>query len=108
MPENFAKLEIRQAGNASIVSFGGREVLEQVNLAACREQIEGFVRQSNSQTLAFDLTGVRLIPSGLLGLITGLRDLGVNVQVFNPSDDVREVLEVTKLNQLLEVREGRP
>ena len=108
MSDGFATLEVYKAGEVTVVGFGGHEVLEQVNLAACREQIADLVKVNQTKTLAFDLTGVKLIPSGLLGLMVSLRDLGVVVQIFNPSDDVREVLEVTKLIQLFEVHEVRP
>lgn len=108
MSDRFTSLEIIQSGEKTVVGFGNRDVLDQINIAACREQIEELVRRTGTKVLAFDLLGVRLIPSGMLGLLAALRNLGVKVQIFNPSDDVREVLEITKLNQLLEVREGQP
>ncbi len=108
MPTNFATLEVSKLGELTVVSFGGREILDQVNIAACRLQIEQLVQTNGTKTLAFDLTGVRLVPSGLLGLLTSLRDLGLKIQLFNPSVDVSEVLEITKLNKLFEIREGRP
>ncbi len=105
MSGQFATLEIYKSGDVTVIGFGGREVLDQINIAACREQIAALVKQDNVKTLAFELTGVQLIPSGMLGLMASLRDLGVAVQLFNPSDDVREVLEITKLNQLFEIHE---
>ena len=108
MSDQFATLEIYKSGDVTVIGFGGRDILDQVNIAACREQIAGLVKADNVKTIAFDLTGVQLIPSGLLGLMASLRDLGVTVQLFNPSEDVREVLEITKLNQLLEIHEVSP
>ena len=35
--------------------------------------------------------------------LAALRDLVDKIQIRNPSGDVREVLEITKLNQLFEV-----
>ena len=40
--------------------------------------------------------------------MVSLKDLGVAVQIFNPSKDVREVLEITKLDQFFEVHEVQP
>ena len=105
MSGQFATLEIYKSGDVTVIGFGGREVLDQINIGACREQISALVKRDNIKTLAFELTGVQLIPSGMLGLMASLRDLGVTVQIFNPSDDVREVLEITKLNQLFEIHE---
>ncbi len=105
MSNQFATLEIYKSGDVTVIGFGDREVLNQVNIAACREQIAALIKQDNIKTLAFNLTGVLLIPSGMLGLMASMRELGVTVQIFNPSDDVREVLEITKLNQLFEIHE---
>lgn len=105
MSNQFATLEIYKSGDVTVIGFSGREVLDQINIAACREQIAALVKRDNVKTLAFNLTGVKLIPSGMLGLMASMRNLGVTVQLFNPSDDVREVLEITKLNQLFEIHE---
>ncbi|MBC7820352.1 MAG: anti-sigma factor antagonist [Planctomycetaceae bacterium] len=108
MNDVFATLEIVRNGELTVVGFGGRELLDQVNLAACREQIIELVKRNQTKTLAFDMTGVRLIPSGLLGLLASLRDIVGKIQILNPSTDVREALEVTKLNQIFEVSEITP
>ncbi len=105
MSPSFARLDVYETGEVTVVGFGGREVLDQVNIAACREQIAELVQSNKTKTLAFDLTGVRLIPSGLLGLLASLKNLGIAIQLFNPSEDVRDVLETTKLNQLFEIHE---
>ncbi len=108
MANEFATLELVQNGETTIVSFGGCEILDQINLAACREQITEIVKRNQSQTIAFEMTGVRFIPSGMLGLLASLRGMVSKIQILNPSEDVREVLEITKLNKIFEVREVSP
>ena len=103
MADDFATLEVSQNGEVTVISFGGREVLDQINIAACRDQITDIVNRHQTKTLAFEMAGVRFIPSGMLGLLASLRDKVAKIQILNPSDDVREVLEVTKLNQIFEV-----
>lgn len=105
MPDEFATLEVLQKGDVTVISFGGRDVLDQINIAACRDQIACIVKQNQTQTLAFEMAGVRLIPSGMLGLLASLRDSVGKIQILNPSEDVREVLEITKLNQIFDVRD---
>jgi anti-anti-sigma regulatory factor len=41
----------------------------------------------------------------MLGLLASLRDIVSKIRILNPSDDVREVLEITKLNQIFDVRD---
>jgi anti-anti-sigma regulatory factor len=76
------------------------------NAAQYRAAISDLLRTHNSNVVAFDLTGVRLVPSGILGLfvsLTRLPDLTLRVQVFNPSPEVQEVLSITRLNRLIEI-----
>ena len=56
-------------------------------------------------TLAFDLTGVRFIPSGLLGVLASIKRQGVEVHLYNASDDIREVMEITKLDKVFQLHE---
>lgn len=103
MPLDPSALHVYSAGPVTVLGFGGKKILDQIDLAACRNQIVDLVKQHKSHTLAFDLTGVRLMPSGLLGMLVSLKQLGVEIQLFNPSEDVREVLSVTRLDTQFQV-----
>ena len=98
-------LRVYESGKLTVIGFGGHDVLDHVNVAECRDEIASLVRENACEVLAFDLTAVKLIPSGLLGVLASLRDLGVEVHLYNPSKDVREVLEITKLDQLMQVHQ---
>lgn len=98
-------LEVYQVGPTTIVGFGGRDVLDTVNVAVCRDEIIVLIEKVNCDVLAFDLTGVTLLPSGLLGLLTSITKTDVDVHIYNPSEDIQDVLETTKLNTLMEVHQ---
>ncbi len=98
-------LKIYEAGELTVIGFGTQPILDNINIAEFREQVTDIVHENDCKTLAFDLTGVKLIPSGLLGLLASLRDLGVEIHLYNPSDDVREVLSITKLDQVMTVHD---
>jgi anti-sigma B factor antagonist len=98
-------VEIYATGPTTVVGFGGHDLPDNVNLVACRDWLVELIKQQNCSVLAFDLTGVRLVPSGLLGLLASLRNEGVEVHLYNPSTDVREVLEITHLDQLMPVHD---
>jgi anti-sigma B factor antagonist len=95
--------EIYQTGELTVVGFGGREILDQIDLSQCRAEIVSLVEKSACKTLAFDLSGVKLIPSGMLGLLASLRRTNVEVHLYNPSADVAEVLQVTRLSEIMPV-----
>lgn len=99
------ELEVYQAGELTVIGFGGREILDHLNLAECHDEIAELIREHDCKSLAFDLTGVRLISSDLLGIMASTQCQGIEVHLFNPSDDIREMLEVTKLDRFLHVHE---
>ena len=99
------ELEVYQAGVLTVVGFGGREILDHLNFADCRAELAELIREHDCQALAFDLTGVRLISSDLLGVMASPQCQGIEVHLFNPSNDIREMLEVTRLDKFLHVHE---
>jgi anti-anti-sigma factor len=100
-------LEVYSVGPTTVVGFGGRDVLTDVNLVVCREEVLALIEREKCQVLAFDLTGVTLMPSGMLGLLASIRQHGVEVHIYNPSPDVRDVLETTNLHKLMPIYEMR-
>ena len=98
-------LQVYEAGKLTVLGFGGQTLLDQVDLSVCRREITELVEEHKCETLAFDLAGVAVVPSGLLGLLASLRDLGVEVLLYDPSEDIREVLEVTQLSKIIGIHE---
>jgi anti-sigma B factor antagonist len=104
MPRRANYLNVYQTGKLTVVSFVSAELLDQIVVSECRKEIAELIQQHQCETLAFDLTAVKLVPSGMLGMLASLGRLGVQVLVYNPSDDIREVLEITRLDSLLQVQ----
>jgi anti-anti-sigma regulatory factor len=100
---NESVLEVYQTGPLTVVGFGGREILDRIDLSACRAEIVALLEKHQCKVLGFDLTGVKLIPSGMLGLLASLRRMNIDVHLYNPSEDISEVLSVTRLNEVLSV-----
>jgi anti-sigma B factor antagonist len=105
LPEDPAVLKIYQTGELTVVGFGGRDVPDEVCIAAYRTQLLDLIAQHDCKILAFDLTGVQLVPSGMLGVLSSIRQRVGRVELYNPSPDVMEVLRITKFDQLFEIKE---
>lgn len=105
MPIHHEVLRVYETGPLTVVGFGGGEILDRVDLAECRNEIVELIKLHDCRILAFDLTGVRYIPSGMLGLLASLKRNEVEVHLYNPSEDVRDVLEITRLNSMFEIHE---
>ena len=98
-------LKVYQTGELTVVGFGGQDVPDEVCIAAYRDQLFQLVAANGCKVLAFDLSGVTLVPSGMLGVLTSLRNKVDRIELYNPSDDVREVLHMTRLAQLFDIKE---
>jgi anti-anti-sigma factor len=96
---------VYEAGALTVVGFGGREILDFVSVAECRDELQELMSEHDCRSLAFDLTGVRIVPSGLLGLLASIHRKGVEIHLYNANEDVREVLEITKLDRVLHLHE---
>ena len=101
-------LQIYKTGKLSVVGFGGVDVPDEYCISGHIQDLEDLIEKHGCEILAFDLTGVRFIPSGMLGVLCSLRDRhGVHIQLFNASDDVREAVQVAKLDQMFSLAEVR-
>ena len=101
-------LRVYSVGETTVLGFGGEDVPSEFNAAHYRAAISDLLIANNCNVVAFDLTGVKLVPSGMLGLLVSLKQLNglqPRVQVFNPCEDVVEVLQITKLNTMIEVHQ---
>jgi len=97
-------LQVYQTGELTVVGFAGKDVPDEVCIAGYRDQMNKLIEDHQVQVMAVDLSGVRLVPSGMLGLLTSIRKKVGRVELYNPSDDVREVLKITNLDKLFDIK----
>ncbi|QDT64151.1 STAS domain-containing protein [Calycomorphotria hydatis] len=79
------------------------EVPDEYNLAQYRDEIYELIEASAAKRVRFELDGVKMLPSGLLGMLLGVRKRGVEVELANPSEDIRSMIEITNIGDLLRV-----
>ena len=104
MPTRHDVLRVYESGTLTVIGFGDA-VIDQADVAECREEIRELVKLHGCQVLAFDLTDVEYIPSVMLGLMASLTRTGLEVHLYNIAPDVREVLETTRLASLFTIHE---
>lgn len=97
-------LNLVRDGERVIVGFNSNDVPDEVCVAAYRAQLLKFVQESDCKVLTFDCSGVKILPSGMLGLLVTLKKRGIEIELLNPIPDIVEVLRITKLNSLFTVK----
>lgn len=88
-----------------VVGFGGCPIPDDHNLSAYRDELMDLLEQHNRKEIAFDLTGVLIVPSGIVGLLVSLVRQKISVSVFNASQEVREVFQVTQIDQMIKLHD---
>src|ERR1700694_628866 len=64
------------------------------------------VRQEG-RNVTLDLTGVDVIDAAGIGCLVSLQASGIYLTLLNPTEQAREVLRVTQLESIFEIRESR-
>jgi anti-anti-sigma factor len=64
------------------------------------------VRQEG-RNVTLDLAGVDAIDAAGIGCLVSLQASGIYLKLLNPTDQVREVLRVTQLDSIFEIRDSR-
>ena len=98
-------LKVYQTGELTVVGFGGQDVPDEVCITEYRQQLLDLIAEYGVKTMAFDLSGVQLVPSGMLGVLSTIAKRVEKVEIYNPSFDVREVLRITRLERLFDIKE---
>ena len=104
-PADLSVLKVYQTGEVTVVGFEGQDVPSDLCVAGYRTQLLDLIAQHNCKLIAFDLTGVKLLPSGMLGLLASIRQRVTHVEMYNCSADVIEVLQITHFDRLVKIKE---
>ena len=105
IPMDSSVLKVYQVGDVTVVRFIGPEVTDNLSFAEYRDELLDTITRNECQIVAFDLTGVRHIPSGMLGVLASIRKQVAHIEIYNCSPDVIEVLQVTHLDRIIEIKE---
>ena len=90
-------------GEVTVIGWAGKPAVT-AHPADFLAEAADLVKGADAAVLAVDLAGVDLFPPGLLGGLKALAKRGCRVLLFDPADDVREILEIGKLDGPLSVR----
>jgi anti-anti-sigma regulatory factor len=95
--------EIQAPSQSLIVSLGRRKDLSDAQFARCREEIARLTANDHIDTVVFDLAGILVLPSSVLGLIAAVSQGEAKVRVINASHCAREDFQLTGLDRMIEL-----
>src|SRR5579884_171326 len=107
-PLDRPRLEVGHVAESLVVRVAGCDNVDEETIPFIREQLLDLADRPGPTRLLLDLGGVRFLSSSGLGLLVGLhkrlRAGGGSLAVCGVNPDVREVFEVTRLDQVLDLR----
>ena len=92
---------VKESDNGVVLQCQGRIVRGDETAILCAA-----VRQKG-RNVTLDLTGVDAIDAAGIGSLVSLQASGIYLTLLNPTEQIREVLKVTQLESIFEIREAR-
>jgi anti-anti-sigma factor len=92
---------VKESNDGVVLQCQGRIVRGDETAILCAA-----VRQEGRK-VTLDLTGVDAIDAAGIGSLVSLQASGIYLTLLNPTEQVREVLRVTQLESIFEIRDSR-
>jgi hypothetical protein len=100
-------LKITRDGSSVTIGFNEAEIPDDLCIARYREQVFPLVAENEGCTkLIFDVKNLKFLPSGMLGLMASVMKTVSDVEIRNPSPDIRETLRIMKLDTFMRTSES--
>lgn len=104
MTEAFPGMTVTWSERVLVIRFDAWDALRYPESLQYQQEIAQLLdRHADCRVVRLDLDGVRLLASDFLGFLLMLCRRGLVVQLQNLDENLRTHLEVTRLDQLLEV-----
>ncbi len=95
---------VYKRGKMTVIGFDGRTLNDSSQADQARDGLLELIHHHDCQVLVVDLMDVDVVSSWILGILAAIKQRGVDVQLYHPSPEIRDVLSVTHLDSLLPVR----
>jgi anti-anti-sigma factor len=100
--------QVREAGRLTKIRVNPEGVSDFSRFEQCRDELVPILEGAGCRVVRFDVEGIPFLASGVLSLLVSLRKTGVEIQLQNASEHVRDVLRITRLSELVELYPLKP
>ena len=97
-------LNLAHSGGRVLVDFNYKDLPDETRVTKYRAQLLDFVQLTNCKSLTFDLRGLKILPSRMLGFFVSLKSEGHDIELLNLEQGVRDIFRITKLGPLFTIR----
>ena len=91
-------------GRLTVVGFDARNVDNPAAAPQCQKELLDLIDEHKCDILVVELMGLGVVSSWILGILAAVRTHGIEVHLYHPTGEMKDVLQLTKLDQLLHDR----
>ena len=103
------RISVEYKNGATIVAFTDDKILEDTDIRALRESIEGIIEQAGGLHLVLDFRHVKFLSSAVLGLLIRLskrvHEVGGELRLCNIHPGIYEIFKITRLTNVFDIHE---
>lgn len=111
MSASDSRIRVKEVDGVTQIEFIDRNILDEANIQAIGEEIDGLIRSSPSPRLLISFANVDHLSSAALGTLitvnTKIRNRGGKLCLADIDPQIYEVFVITRLNQLFDIRESK-
>ena len=101
-------LKVVEGHDRTVVGFGESDFYDDAVIQACCEELNQLAQTQPARAVTIDLTGRPVVPSTVLGMLLSLHQRGVDIELRNPSHEMRHILQFTRLDTRFRVQPAGP
>jgi len=102
-----ARISVKYAENATIVTFSNEKILEENDIQALQESVMSVIEQAGQINLILDFCHVRFLSSAVLGLLIRVSkrvyEGGGQLRLCNISPKIYEIFKITRLTKIFDI-----
>ena len=86
------KMNLGDRTGVAVMDLGGMDIWDGADLALIRDTLVRLIVTDRRRRIGVDMTHVKYIPSGFFGMLLDWQDRGVEIFLYDPQPNVRNML----------------
>ncbi|MEW4529654.1 MAG: STAS domain-containing protein [Maioricimonas sp. JB045] len=107
MTELSKHFHLYKRGKLTLIGFDARHLDDPTIAAECLDRLLELVDSHQCEVLVVDLMDVKVVSSWILGVLAAVKRHGIDVELYHPTAELRDVLATTHLEDLLHIRHDK-
>ena len=85
------------------VGFNYKDIPDEIRVGKYRAQLNDFVKCTGCKSLTFDLAGIKILPSRMIGFFVSLKNEGHDIELLDLEPAVQDIFRITKLGPMFTI-----